>query len=152
MHFQAQNPTASDFPLPSVPSNTVAQSLSPRANHGSKFIQFSFSPGSSFSTFQHIELYASKLHWDIRTAFSALVFIAACKWKPHQSESGVRICTADRIVPHLLPNTASCEWQRVSLQTELPAVFTSTFGFFLSDWIHTVGLLEKRTFFLNVSI
>lgn len=150
MHFQAQNPTASDFTLPSVPSNTVAQSLSLRTNHGSKFIQFSFSPGSSFFTFQHTEFYASKLHWDTRTAVSALVFIAACK--PHQSEFGVRICTGDQIVLHLLPHTASCEWQRVSMQTELPAVSTSTFGFFLSDWIHTVGLLEKMTFFLNVSI
>lgn len=43
MHFQAQNPTASDLPLPCVPSNTVVPSVSPRANHDSKFIQFSFS-------------------------------------------------------------------------------------------------------------
>lgn len=56
MRLQAQNPTASDFPLPSVPSKTVVQSMSLRTHHDCKFIQFSFSPDSSFSTFQHTDL------------------------------------------------------------------------------------------------
>lgn len=55
LHFHAQNPTASYFPLPSVPSKTVVQSMSLRTSHDCKFIQFSFFPDSSFYTFQHTE-------------------------------------------------------------------------------------------------
>lgn len=79
MPFHAQNPTASYFPLPSVPSKTVVQSMSLRTSHDCKFIQFSFFPNTSFYTFPHTEK-APRLQWGSRALLSA----------QHPSQPGVK--------------------------------------------------------------
>lgn len=159
MHFQAQNPTASDFPLPSVPSKTAVQSMSPGTNHNCKFIQFSFSPESSFF---HISTRWPPMHHSSTEATEQYSV------PQHSSQAAIKCPTGQNLGSHSkaclichteilysFPNTTSCDWCKVSTQIKLPAVFTSTFAFFLSDWNHSISPLEKMslfTFFLNLSI
>lgn len=159
MYFQAQNPTASDFPLPSVPSKTVVQSMSLRTNQDCKFIQLSFSPDSSFSTFQHTDLLCIKapprhqnsalcpgLHHGLQLSV-LLVRI----WGPTAKHAWSVVPKLFSIYSQILHPVTDA----VSVQIKLPAVFTSTFAFFLSDWICSISPLEKMplfTFSLNLSI